>query len=238
MTKRCQGLQQLKISTEHLLLQACVHLWSDRVPLRWMFNCVCKTQITTLSPCDHSQKKTVLFSAKQAYKYLHSCPLSPSNVRRKQRRGQVERLAKIRPPSILFASSSECVRLSHTCAPVGFRCPLPGVSACCAPGFLFMLLLEKSCWYEVTHSLTLTSTEPRPTHASSFSPSCTIQSWRVISHPYKHSAVDRRFKYVKALADLGLRWAFYLFFTPFSPPNLVSCSPAFPYWPMWHQSEI
>lgn len=136
-----------------------------------------------------------------------------------------ERPAKIRRPSILFEHlkvSSDW--MCHTCAPVGLRFPLPGESACCAPGFLFMLLLEESCWYVVTHSL--------------WHPRSLIQHMQVVSHLQVHNkvggwfhilinpAVDRRFKYVKTCAVLGLLWIFTSYtFSLFV--NLVSLLLAF-----------
>lgn len=196
-----------------------------------MLNCVCKTQITTLSPCDRSQKKTVLFSAEQAYKYLHSRPHYLSNCRWGAEKGAGgERPARDQTSkhfvwtfgSIRAASPDWACQVSHTCAPVGFRFPLPGVSAWCAPGFLFMLLLE-DCWYEVSQSL--------------WHPRSLVQHVQVVSHlhvrekskvegPFHiliNPAADRRFIYVKPVAwpcsPLSL---FLTFYTP-SPYLLTLC---------------
>lgn len=115
-----------------------------------------------------------------------------------------ERPAKIRHPSISFehlevsvplALTDWVCRVSHTCAPVGFRFPPHGESACCAPGFLFMLLLVESCWYEVSHSLWL----PWSQHV----PSCTF-------HSYK-PCCWQEVKYVK---KSGRSWSLFFFLSP------------------------
>lgn len=134
-------------------------------PLRRMLNCMCAKK---------PQKKTPLFSAEQAYKYLHSCPHYLSNGRWEQRQGQGQvekRPARFRHPSVFVWKRlevpappppplAEWAGLSRTCAPVGFRLPRPGLSV--HLGFCLCFPLEESCWYEVSHSLTLKSRGASP----------------------------------------------------------------------------
>lgn len=115
------------------------------------------------------KKKTVLFSAGEAYKYLDSCPHCQTVGGSKGRfRGSKCFIWTLVGISSRF-SDWGVSGTSYLWAG-GFHLPSAcySMSAYCAPGFLFRLLLGESCWCEVM-SLTSTS-KPAVQHVQVVSP--------------------------------------------------------------------
>lgn len=218
MTERCWGLHQLKISAKHLLECVCTCETTKRSCGECLIVCA-KPKSQPYHPATTAKKRRCCSLQNRRiniYTVARTICQSVGGSRdrrrwRKARQDQASERHVWTFRSIRACTCGWVCQVSHTCAPVGFGLPPPGVSACCAPGFLFMLLLEESCWYEVSHSL--------------WHPPSLVQHVEAVSHLHVHKkskvegslnilikpAVDRRFMLKKkTLASLGLLFTLFL----------------------------